>query len=228
MTNPTDEELDAAIAGLQSMVADHGDKRTWEGAASKLGNGVAAIRTLRVQLAEVQAELAFVTENRNKWQDAATRRWFRIEEANAQADLAEAARAAQIEAAAWQPIETAPRDGSWFVARTKFGTIRVVHYADCADRYPIAHDDKAWSTAPTEWMPISFRAKPHDHTALDRMLAEAREKALRETMTTLSRVRRWQVRTHGPYGMNEDRNGAYVEFSDVDAAIFALISKDAK
>lgn len=93
---------------------------------------------------------------------------------------AEAALAAQIEVAAWQPIETAPRDGSWFVARTKFGTIRVVHYADCADRYPIAHDDKAWSTAPTEWMPISFRAQPHDRTALDRMLAEAREQALRD------------------------------------------------
>ncbi len=101
-------------------------------------------------------------------------------EQKARADRAEAALAAQNEADAWHSIETAPRDGTWFIARTRLGTTRVVHYADRSDRYPIAHDDKAWPTAPMEWMPISIRNQPHDRTALDRMLAEAREQALRD------------------------------------------------
>lgn len=53
---------------------------------------------LRVQLAEVQADLTFMTEDRNKWQDSATDRYFRIEEANARAERAEQ-RVAALEAA---------------------------------------------------------------------------------------------------------------------------------
>jgi len=52
---------------------------------------------------------------------------------------------------AWQPIETAPRDGTWFIARTAFGYERKVHYADKSDRFPIDHSEEAWSTCPVQW-----------------------------------------------------------------------------
>ena len=68
----------------------------------------------------------------------------------------------------WRPIETAPRDGTWFRARTEHGTERVVHFADEADRYPISHDGEAWSTAPVEWTPVAPRpAEPAQAARVD-------------------------------------------------------------
>ena len=54
----------------------------------------------------------------------------------------------------WRPIRTAPRDGTWFIARTASGYERKVHYADSADRLPYDHTREAWSTIPVEWRPI--------------------------------------------------------------------------
>jgi hypothetical protein len=51
----------------------------------------------------------------------------------------------------WQDIETAPRDGTWFVARTAKGYERKVHFSDAQDRFPIGHSDEAWVTRPVEW-----------------------------------------------------------------------------
>lgn len=76
------KELDAAISGLQLMLYQYSDKNAWEGYQRYLRGGIAAITALRAQLADVLADLTFMTENRNKWQDSATQRWFRIEEAN--------------------------------------------------------------------------------------------------------------------------------------------------
>jgi hypothetical protein len=42
-----------------------------------------AYRALSARLAEVEADLQFMTDNRNKWQDSATQRWFRAEAAEA-------------------------------------------------------------------------------------------------------------------------------------------------
>ena len=56
-----------------------------------------------------------------------------------------------VAAPVWHPIATAPRDGTWFRARTAYGTERFVHFADAADRYPISGDGAVWSTSPTEW-----------------------------------------------------------------------------
>jgi hypothetical protein len=54
----------------------------------------------------------------------------------------------------WKPIETAPRDGTWFRARTEYGTERVVRFGDEYDNYPISDDGAVWSTAPVEWTPV--------------------------------------------------------------------------
>jgi hypothetical protein len=62
----------------------------------------------------------------------------------------------------WKPIETAPRNGEWFEARTEHGTVRTVHFADAYDRYPISGDGEVWSTAPTEWMPLTPNLAPGD------------------------------------------------------------------
>ena len=62
-----------------------------------------------------------------------------------------------VEAEGWQPIETAPRDGTWFFACIKDAgpyKPRLVHFADAYDRYPINDVGGCWSRAPTHWMPL--------------------------------------------------------------------------
>ena len=65
---------------------------------------------------------------------------------------------ARREAGAWQPIETAPRDGTWFVAAcddTKWNVLpRIVRFKDKYDRYPISDPGVVWTIAPTHWMPL--------------------------------------------------------------------------
>lgn len=55
----------------------------------------------------------------------------------------------------WQPIETAPKDGEWFLAVSKWGRIRMVRWADYGgDKYPINDEEKMWDTQPTHWMSL--------------------------------------------------------------------------
>ena len=60
--------------------------------------------------------------------------------------------------AGWKPIQTAPRDGSWFVAcavSPEFSVAKVVHFDDEHDRFPITRlQNEAWARAPTHWMPL--------------------------------------------------------------------------
>lgn len=79
-----DEELDAAIEGLQFMLDLYRDKQSWEGYPRKLRDGIAAITTLRAQLAETQRELTLMTEIA----DEGKRLWAEQED---RADRAEAA-----------------------------------------------------------------------------------------------------------------------------------------
>lgn len=62
----------------------------------------------------------------------------------------------------WMPIETAPRDGTWFRAKTMgspgFEQIRLVHFADKYDRLPINGEDVMWTRLPTHWQPLSASA----------------------------------------------------------------------
>lgn len=119
----------------------------------------AAITTLRAQVAEARTELAFVTENRNKWQDTATRRWFRAEEANVRADRAEAAMAAQIEVDA----RIAEEDG-WEPDKPHLGiTEREEGSRDCAERIAAA-----------------IRNQHHDRSALDQIIADTRAEMIRQ------------------------------------------------
>lgn len=70
----------------------------------------------------------------------------------------------------WRPMETAPRDGTWFIARTASGYERTVHYADSADRLPIDHSGEVWSTVPVQWKALT---PPADASAaLDRLIVE--------------------------------------------------------
>lgn len=55
----------------------------------------------------------------------------------------------------WQPIETAPKDGTWFLACCRDGIVpRLVRWADRYDRLPIGNDHAVWSSLPTHWLPI--------------------------------------------------------------------------
>jgi len=156
MTHPTDEELDALQAKLRN--GDQMDGKTVnckhdQCNCALLCDADDAITALRNQLADVQADLTFMTENRNKWQDSAIQRGFRIEEAEARADRAEAALAAQIEVdavLAEKRYDRCERDnvGPCYLRKCAIGAV--------------------------------IRYQPHDRTALDRMLAEAREQALRD------------------------------------------------
>lgn len=64
------------------------------------------------------------------------------------------------EPVAWQGMETAPRDGTWFWAETARGNGRWVHFADRFDRFPINHDDNCWPTEPVRWRPDYPDAAP--------------------------------------------------------------------
>ena len=69
----------------------------------------------------------------------------------------------------WKPIETAPHDRTWFLARTAWGAMRFVHFADDCDRYPISHDGECWPTPPIEWCAVNI---PDLVAALRRVTAE--------------------------------------------------------
>lgn len=84
MTHQTDEKLDEMARDLC---------HTGELSMPYRCEIADAITALRAQLADAQADLTFMTEDRNKWQDSATDRYFRIEESNARAERAEADRA---------------------------------------------------------------------------------------------------------------------------------------
>lgn len=51
----------------------------------------------------------------------------------------------------WQPMSTAPRDGTIFFAANN-REFRFVRFDDEYDRYPISHDRVVWSEAPTRWV----------------------------------------------------------------------------
>lgn len=57
---------------------------------------------------------------------------------------------------AWQPIETAPKDGTRFLAVCGTGQTRLVRWADYGgDRYPIGDSPGTiWDDHPTHWMPL--------------------------------------------------------------------------
>lgn len=57
----------------------------------------------------------------------------------------------------WQPIATAPRDGTWFLAVTAgadWWRPRIVRFYDERDRFPKHENMSPWSVAPTHWMPL--------------------------------------------------------------------------
>jgi hypothetical protein len=59
----------------------------------------------------------------------------------------------------WQPIETAPMDGTWFLAYCELSDIpRVVRWADKYDRLPIGESTVCWTSRPTHWMPLPPKA----------------------------------------------------------------------
>ncbi|CEG08759.1 hypothetical protein BN961_02177 [Afipia felis] len=77
-------------------------------------------------------------------------------------DMLAAAQALRLSAtspgdAVWRPITTAPRDGTWFLARATekgWGATRVVRFSEPGDRLPIHGEGKMWPSPPTHWMPL--------------------------------------------------------------------------
>lgn len=195
MTYPTDEELDALVIQAQAAIdrvkpaGILSDNAKLSAALFALYGLLPAITALRTQLAELRAGLdqrVDMHECAMAERDDAT---LYSEEQKARAERAEAALAAQIEADGWQSIETAPRDGTPFLA---FGGgldhVDLCRYNETVGCWNCSehtlddtdHEPDGYNR-PTHWIPvIAPTAQPHDRTALDRMLAEANEKALRE------------------------------------------------
>lgn len=166
MTHPTDEELDALVARLKQLEGRMSFQSQNMTCARTCHLSAAAITTLRTQLAELRAGLdqrVDMHECAMAERDDAT---LYSEEQKARADRAEAALAAQIEADALVCDELA---------------------AACAMALALAAKDTpevrtavAYSTKIAKRCAAAIRNQPHDRTALDRLMAEAREKALRE------------------------------------------------
>lgn len=118
-----------------------------------------AITTMRAQIAD---QKRFKDRIIAEASDALEAIGKRCDAANARADRAEAEKAAQIEADAGIADRAADADHKY-----------MLKYPDEANRYD-------FSRHRAECIASAIRAQPHDRSALDRMLAEAREKALRD------------------------------------------------
>lgn len=146
-----------------------------------------AITAMRADLAEMKADRYKWFEGWGTMHVAAMREAQRADQNAIRADRAEAALAAQIEADA--------KACDRIAGNTK--------------DFPAATRRAAGMCA------AAIRAQPHDRRALDRMLAEAREKALREAAEICSSIR--QRIANGP--MPE---GAWFDY---EQSILALIEK---
>lgn len=171
MTHPTDEELDALVARLKQLEGRMSFQSQNIAGASACRLAADAITTLRARLAEVKAEkeklgrelnLARYGEPDFAWQTHKEA----LAEANARADRAEAALAAQIEAdAGIADMLVKSADAAMQLATDDEHSVKV----GVASQKAMAQRISAF-----------IRNQPHDRTALDRLLAEAREQALRE------------------------------------------------
>lgn len=203
----TDEELNALVKRLDDMSdlsRDHAAGLLDLGHKVAVNQAITAITTLRAQLAEAQ-------HGRNV-AEACNRGLVRLNEATqARADRAEAALAAQIEVDRWQPIETAPTDddaeflvwdgSNWYQA--------IIGWRD-EGRPVVTTTDYHPLFGLTHWRNITTPAQPHDRTALDRMLAEAREQVQRKLAET---IRGW-------------RNDVPMTGDECANAILALINEE--
>ena len=169
-----DEELDALVERLDNLFAML-EEEGYYTKANTADFARKAITTIRTQLAEVKAELGNANKIMDDWttlhrviadirdasglgsrpmlSDLAAEIGRSLAEANSRADRAEAERAAQIDVDAElvRSMDNGRSDDEWL--DYNLALLRAF--------------DK-------------IRRQPHDRTALDRMLAEAREKALRE------------------------------------------------
>ena len=144
MTHPTNEELDALVQRLKQLEGRMSFQSQNIAGARTCRLAADAITTLRTQLAEMKVDRDEWFEGWGAMHVAAMREAQRADQNAIRADRAEAALAAQIEADAGI----------------------VVSYGEGSSRPVCKRDCNALATA--------IRNQPHDRTALDRMLAEAR------------------------------------------------------
>ena len=159
-----DEELDALVKRLENVSLQVGVPSRTVLDSDVIRSAAAAITTLRAQLAEVIAR----------------------------AEQAEAERAAQIEADAWQPIETAPTDYTHVIGIDAKGCIaRTWFFAPSSltrEWLRIGLPGKAiWH--PTHWKPLHEPdTQPHSRTALDAAIRAAKVEAWKEAADLPKRI----------------------------------------
>lgn len=244
----TDEELDALVERLKQLEGRMSFQSQNMTCARTCHLSAAAITTLRTQLAEAQDRLTLEMDSLNAADRRAKCLVKLLKSANAHADraeqlaatleqrvatlehevrLREAALAAQIEADTWQPIETAPKDGTDFIAWWPFnysGKVVPCHWVEGKGNRKGYFKYMSIKIEPTHWKSFpSNPDQPHDRTALDRMLAEhevrlreARKKALREAAELCSSIRQRIANGTMPEGAR----------FDYEQSILAMIEKD--
>lgn len=83
--------------------------------------------------------------------------WVRVDDAKAEIDALKQQNAELLAAQQWRDVESAPRDGTWFLAcSTKKGwaATRLVRFLRPDDSLPCAGDGNLWPSPPTHWQPL--------------------------------------------------------------------------
>lgn len=80
-----------------------------------------------------------------------------VEQKQAEIDALKAQNAELLVAQQWRDIESAPRDGTWFLACsiTKgWSAMRIVRFHRLEDSVPCNGEGVLWPSAPTHWQPL--------------------------------------------------------------------------
>lgn len=157
MNHPTDEELDALVGEIAKLA--------W----SKADVAVDAITALRAQLAEMKADRDKSLEARLAKAEADLQAMTLLKENYAaMKDRAEAERAAQIEADDLPPFHF-----DRYINGVLMAEGVTINKEPTIDSAMMAASRIASKGTNGEVPVLVYRARPHDRTALDRMLAEA-------------------------------------------------------
>jgi hypothetical protein len=109
---------------------------------------------------ELEAARVSLLAWRDRWDDAESARQdarseCEIAQTRLNKAVAEVARLTQEQSSGWQPIETAPKDGTWFLAHEPGESMKAMRWdTDTRDKNHAWRDHELLKYEPTHWMPL--------------------------------------------------------------------------